>query len=322
MRSTEALNKRQNWADIAKAFSIILLVSWHADGFHWLFSYLRMPLFFLVSGYFAYNAIHNADAKKFFRDKVGNMMYLYVVWSLIVTVALYIFADRGRVAYHLENWLHILWQPLPTMWFIYALAVAFVICRLLRSLTFVPVLVVSLLLFLVVEINISGNVGFIDKVIKLFPFFWIGLKAPKAVGKAVEVGKVWFPVTFAAYFALAWYGKNIPDSLFGFYYFITALIGIVSVAGLSMFISRFSFAAFLSAIGGATVYIYLMHRPALYYLEGVLKKLDIEFVGLTALTVLTVVVACYWVGKWMTNTKGLRHLLSAPWVARKVRVMK
>ncbi|WP_018983097.1 acyltransferase family protein [Salinimonas chungwhensis] len=313
---------REDWADIAKAFSIILLVSWHAEGFHWLFSYLRMPLFFLVSGYFARSAIYRADQTKFYRDKLGNMVYLYVLWSFIITVCLYIFADKGRVAYHMENLLQIFWQPLPTLWFIYALALAFLISRIIRSMPFVPVLVVSLLLYFVVEINLSGNVGFADKLVKLFPFFWIGLKSQELISKAVGKIESLFPFAFVVYFIAAWFGQYLSEPYFGPFYFLVALIGIFAIAGMSQFLCRFSFAALLSGIGGATVYIYLMHRPALYYFNGVVKKLGLDFVGLGVIKVAVVVLACYYLGKWMRNTKGLRHLLSAPWAARKIRVMK
>ena len=313
---------RQSWADIAKAFSIILLVSWHAEGFHWIFSYLRMPLFFLVSGFFAYSAMFKQPARAFFVNKVGNMLYLYVVWSLIVTVFLYIYADRGRVAYHFENLAHIFWIPLPTLWFIYALACAFVLARLLRQLPFVPVLVASLLAYALVDIDISGNVGFIDKFAKLFPFFWIGFKAREAVSALVTIVSSWFPLLFLVYFPLGYLGLSVPDTVFGYYFFVTGLIGIFAVLGLAKALESYRFSNFLAAIGGATVYIYLMHRPALYYFEGVLKKLNIDFVGIGILKVTIIVLACFYVGKWMKKTRGLHHLLSAPWVPEKTRVMK
>ncbi len=250
------------------------------------------------------------------------MIYLYVIWSTILTIFLYIFADRERVLYHFNNLWQVFWQPLPTLWFIYALAISFVLARVIRGISFTPIILIFSLLYFLADINISGNVGFTDKFIKLFPFFWIGLKLPEFISKSVSSAKNIFPLSFIIYFVLAWLGLRVPSTIFPLYFFCVSILGIYSVAGLSAYLTKFSIASILTSIGGATVYIYLMHRPALYYFEGFLKITDISFPGIVAFEVLIVIISCYLMGKYLRNVPVLKYTLSAPWVSPRVRVMK
>ena len=79
---------RVAWADIAKAFSMILLVAYTLVGDHLYLNemliFVRMPLFFFVSGLFGYRVVTATSFRELMRDKVTNFIYLYVLWEFIL----------------------------------------------------------------------------------------------------------------------------------------------------------------------------------------------------------------------------------------------
>ena len=103
---------RLDWADTAKGLLIVLVVFWHVV----MKSYLtidwrlgipipgawgliaditypvRMPLFFLISGCFAANAVARPWAAVF-RSRVVRFLYLYLLWTLIHMVTMWAFPD-------------------------------------------------------------------------------------------------------------------------------------------------------------------------------------------------------------------------------------
>ena len=130
---------RSRWVDAAKGLSIVLVVLFHATlvdgqppdtGPWWVvnavFATLRMPLFFLVSGLFAASALRRSWAD-LLRGRVLQLVYVYVLW---LTVRELYFAGLGRG-------LDLSWQayvlPDSDMWFLYVLAIFFVVARALRS---------------------------------------------------------------------------------------------------------------------------------------------------------------------------------------------
>ena len=46
----------------------------------------RMPLFFFVSGLFAWRVVTRTDFESFAREKVGNLVYLYLLWATLLFV--------------------------------------------------------------------------------------------------------------------------------------------------------------------------------------------------------------------------------------------
>ena len=80
---------RVDWADTAKAVSIVLLVFWTLEGtslhVNRMLNLARMPLFFFVSGLFAWRVVTRTDFGTFARDKVGNLVYLYLLWATLLS---------------------------------------------------------------------------------------------------------------------------------------------------------------------------------------------------------------------------------------------
>ena len=68
-------------------------------------------------------------------DKVTNFIYLYVLWEFILYLTTKVASLYLRGWPPLDNlrMLSLLWDPLFNIWFLYALAIAFLIAWLLRA---------------------------------------------------------------------------------------------------------------------------------------------------------------------------------------------
>ena len=125
--------ERVAWADIAKAFSMILLVAYtlHGDGIYLnqMLTFVRMPLFFFVSGLFGYRVVTATSFRTLMRDKVTNFVYLYVLWEVILYLVIRVVSHHVQGFPPLEGlrMLSLLWDPMFNIWFLYALALAFLI---------------------------------------------------------------------------------------------------------------------------------------------------------------------------------------------------
>ena len=145
--------ERLRWPDVAKGASILLVVLHHlvvkdynflvapafasiGDLWHGL-SYglkpVRMPLFFVVSGFFAAGAIARPWRSSWRR--IVSSYYLYLVW-LTVFIGIYAIErdlPANRVTSVTDLLGELVWAA-SSMWFLYALAVYFVIAKALRGL--------------------------------------------------------------------------------------------------------------------------------------------------------------------------------------------
>ena len=144
---------RLAWADAGKGVCIVLVVLHHlvtkhydlvltGDGFaesFWLavtetLKPVRMPLFFVISGMFAAGAVHR-PWRDVTRRRVATPYYLYAVWLLVHAVvfsaATALPMNRTRSVGELAGDLVL---ASTQLWYLYALAVYFVLAKLLRPL--------------------------------------------------------------------------------------------------------------------------------------------------------------------------------------------
>lgn len=92
----------------------------------------RMPLFFLVAGLFAQKALF-ADRRTFLDGKVVHFAYFYFLWSVIQIGIKMIPHSGGNWDITYVNLLMIPIQPFAVLWFIYELAIFFLVLRALRD---------------------------------------------------------------------------------------------------------------------------------------------------------------------------------------------
>jgi uncharacterized membrane protein YcfT len=141
---------REKWPDVAKGVCIILVVLWHVVTKHYQrvdwdtplpFSAawgalgeqllpLRMPLFFTISGVFATGAV-NRPWPTLIRTRIGKFACLYAVWLVIHTAVMWF--TPGFDTAHARGPLELVEQLTITptnLWYLYALALYFLIARL------------------------------------------------------------------------------------------------------------------------------------------------------------------------------------------------
>jgi len=166
-------HERLSWPDVAKGACILLVVLHHVilkdyiflvgaafdpveDTWHdltYALKPVRMPLFFAVSGFFAASAVARPWRASWRR--IASGYYLYVVW-LGVYVGVYSLErdiPANRVVSVADLFGELAWAA-SSMWFLYALAVYFVVAKLLRRIP--PAAVVGAAATLSVSVSALG----------------------------------------------------------------------------------------------------------------------------------------------------------------------
>ncbi|MCS5717752.1 CapA family protein [Herbiconiux sp. CPCC 205763] len=193
--SSPTTTTREAWGDALKGALIILVVLWHVvmksylqidwqigvpiPGIWGLFGDViwtfLMPLFLLVSGYFAAKAYTRAWSEVA-RTRVIRFLYLYLLWTLIHAATLWAFPDFPTlVPRSVGQFVEFVTISPPDTWYLYALAVYFLVAKALSRVR--PWLVISAAAVL----SIAVSAGFIEIVsnrgslLYNFTFFLLGL---------------------------------------------------------------------------------------------------------------------------------------------------
>lgn len=307
------------WADLAKAFSILLLVYWTAVGdslyFNEMLILVRMPLFFFVSGLFAYRVIIQPDWTAFLRDKMGNLLYLYALWIgiLFLTTDLVAHVMYDRPIDPVRQ-LQLFWDPIFTIWFLYALAVAFLVARLVRRVPVWIVMIGAMTLYLAtVATGDWRYLPFLERIVRLFPFFWLGLISLPLMASLVERFQRFWLVAIAAFLALAYAVFDSALNAWGPITFAVSMLGIMAMLLLARRLADQSWSRPLTIVGATTLAVYVTHKISLFYLGHGLNAFDIDFPGMDGLMVIPAVVAGALFGLWAPRSPWTAWLLAAPW---------
>ena len=145
--NTPSRQSRIDSVDYAKGICIILVVMMHstlgvekaAGASSWLNEFVewarpfRMPDFFLISGLFLASRI-NLPWRGYLDTKVLHFAYFYVLWMTIQFLTKgYGFYQESGTAGAFAAYLWAFVEPFGTLWFIYLLAVFFVITKIGRA---------------------------------------------------------------------------------------------------------------------------------------------------------------------------------------------
>lgn len=136
---------RLDWVDTAKGFCIILVVLMHvAGGFEgalqrasWIDPFIdwakqfRMPGFFLLSGLLAPRVV-GRDWPDFLDRRIAPFAYFYLLWLAINCLLRFPVWGEGGVAALLGSFALGLVEPFGMLWFIYMLAVFFMVTKAVR----------------------------------------------------------------------------------------------------------------------------------------------------------------------------------------------
>jgi uncharacterized membrane protein YcfT len=176
---------RVDWVDFAKGICIILVVMMHStlgvekamgqtgalnDFIAWAKPF-RMPDFFLISGLFLARRIH-APWRQYVDSKVVHFAYFYILWMTIQ----YALKGPGLAAEHgaahavAQYGLGFL-QPFGTLWFIYLLAIFFVVTKWLKD---VPPLLVFIMAALLEMLPLHTGWLVVDEFAARYVYFFVG----------------------------------------------------------------------------------------------------------------------------------------------------
>lgn len=275
---------RAAWVDVAKGTSICLVVVWHAIGdavkLNEALIFLRMPLFFFAAGLFA-RANFSANGSNRVFLKIVNFMWLFLVWSIILFVLIIvpqlINQGGGYSAAFLDLAL-LFFEPPLTIWFIYALAVSFLFVFLVKDVPISVILLITIVAFIISSGD--GNwrsVFFWERILRLLPFFILGLIAIRPLDVVVERFNALGPLLISIFGALAYlvYFSSIVYS--GTLVFLVSLFGVFSTMLLSGFLARFQIGTILARVGSDSLVIYLMHKIFLFLFDVCLSLIDFDY---------------------------------------------
>lgn len=325
MTQPKTFQQRLAHIDAAKGVSIFLVVYWHAVDDRLVFNealwMLRMPLFFFASGLFAAKALE-LDWRAFLTNKVGNILYLYVFWTFLVFVTTILVAQvLGPDPINWRQPFMLFIEPPRTLWFMYALAVSFILAKLLKPL---PSLFVFAALLALYCWSISGGdwrtVPFYEKVIRLFPFFYLAMWVRRPFLDLVERHhkRGWLALGLFVLGAMALFLS--PFANWGVLTFAIGLLGVFGVTMSFRAIPNSRLTSLAANIGNRSLLVYVMHRIPLFYMEN---AMEVTGVAINATTMSVVA----FIATWLCLLIGEKILLpvffwmfDAPWLAPKARL--
>lgn len=287
-------NEHQTWVDVAKGVCILLVVLYHVVEKQFLPSFqlpsvardawtavvmglvpLRMPLFFLVSGFLAARSL-TRSWRTTAGPRVLSPYYLYVVWLLIHLVWFTVgpdIADEGRALDSVPDFLFNLVLASTSLWYLYALATYFVLAKALRASRW-PVLGAAALLNVAVAAQWLPVTGQTTALLQNLVYFLLGIYMPDMVRRWASIP--WRRTT-AISTAVVLFGllvlkraldaDGVPGLLL-----VLSLLACVAGASASAWASAVSLRGtdVLARLGRRTLAIYVFHLPLLAVLQALI----------------------------------------------------
>lgn len=138
---------RIDWVDAAKGMSILLVVVHHmvylmephglvpgpVSALNMALASLRMPLFFLASGLFAWAPL-SGSWRILLHKRVAFFLYLFLLWTFLQGVLFWALPPGVAPPDAARTWSELAWEavlPGPAMWFLFALAAFSIVGKLL-----------------------------------------------------------------------------------------------------------------------------------------------------------------------------------------------
>lgn len=328
MTSAISAKPRVDWVDYAKGICIILVVMMHstlgvekaAGQLSWLNGFIewarpfRMPDFFLISGLFLASRI-NKPWREYADSKVIHFLYFYILWMNIqfLTKAAGLYADAG-LAGVIQGYLMGYVQPYGTLWFIYILAIFFVVTKLVKTVP--PLLVFAAAALLEMAPIETGSMlvdEFASRYVYFFAGYWLARHIFRFANAAGELGAVSLAsglILWAAFnHALVTGGYSHTPGIglaLGF-------IGACAVVSSGVLLSKFRAAEAIRYCGQNSIVIYLAFFLFMAASRTILLKTGvIADLGIVSL----IVTACGVVGSlllfWAVRNTRLSFLFRRP----------
>jgi uncharacterized membrane protein YcfT len=320
--------KRIDWVDYAKGICILWVVALYATDFvqsntgmvSWMQTVgdfaqpFRMPDFFLLSGLFVARVL-NRPLRAYIDSKVLYFVYFYLIWATLKFVNMNAGALLGPDALALlPQYLHLLVEP-PTgpLWFIYILAVFFIVVRLVRNVP--PVVVLAVAAALQIS-DLHTGIKVFDKFSMYFVFFYSGYLFSRYVFQAAEwaldharLAVAVFAMWFAVHLSLFLLGWTLLPGL----NLVLGYAGAGAILLLGTMCSRKSWMNWLAYLGRNSIVVYLGFVIPLGLLRRFVVSPHVTLdIGLLALLVTALSIIGALLLYWSVRHTPLRFLFVRP----------
>ena len=321
-------DSRINWVDYAKGVCIILVVLMHstlgvekaAGTVSWLHGFItwakpfRMPDFFLISGLFLAMRV-NRPWREYFDSKVLHFAYFYILWMSIQfafkAYGLYLSAGATRV---LQDYALGFVEPFGTLWFIYMLAVFFVVAKLTRN---VPPLFVFAVAAVLEFAGIQSGYLVVDEFAARFVYFFAGYwLASNVFYFAAKVNELPAPTIFSWLVIWGFFNSFMVYKGFAQLPGISLPMGFIgagAVISTGVLLSKLNFAKPIRYAGENSIVIYL----AFFLFMALTRSLLLKFELISNLSVVALLTTAAGIGGsvmlfWFTRNNKLDFLFRRP----------
>ncbi|WFE44850.1 acyltransferase [Verrucosispora sp. WMMD1129] len=285
---------RLTWVDVAKGGCILLVLLWHVivkdylqidwrldvpvlgawGTFGELLLPMRMPLFFTISGMLAATAVQR-PWRSVARPRAARFLYLYGVWLVIHTAVLALAPDFPTDrASDLGGLLAQLTVTPSNLWYLYALALYFVLAKALRRCHPAVLLVAAGTLSAVAAAGLVDTPGNRGGLYQNLVFFLAGLHlrgyvlrfADAVTGRRLLLAGAAYAVALAAVAATG--TARLP----GVAPLVSVLAVLFGIAVAVRLARRPVVGEPLAALGRQTLPIYVLHMPVLALLHRLIAE--------------------------------------------------
>jgi len=323
--------RRIEWIDLVKAASVLLVVFMHASNtlvdlggtgsvattlqlLNHLVEPLRMPMFFLVSGMLAASAVRRPWSAS--TNRTTGMLYLYVLWMLLY------FGFTALFGATVPDPLGSIVLARSGFWYLYAMAIFFVIARLLRNQPGWLVVAVALLpnILRPVTDQILGQLipgTLFTSMAMNLAFFLVGIHFKDLVAAAAQRATPQHVAVLGVLAAGAGLVFLRSPQMVGQSLLPLSVLWLGFGVGLAALITRSGVPAWARYVGSRTLAVYVMQWPVLFivtsYLPGwtvshPLAQLAFPFVFTAGVAALAL---------WLYSMPATAWLFRAPtWVTR------
>lgn len=289
---------RHGWIDYARGIAIILVLYRHVyEGLkhstvsvagyenieyaNILFFSFRMPLFFIVSGFFVAASLQKRGLNSFISTKVKTILYPYFLWGVIQISLQLVFSHLINTQRTVSDYLDLFYLPrnIEQFWYLYALfnvSVLYAIIKVYIKPTAFQNIVLGLIFFYgsAVMSRESISIGFLHDILHYYLFYAIGdasarfIREPKLV-QTLQNGKTLLVllIPFAATQAYFLYENlkykteyfDFVENYQPFIFIIIALSGCAFIISLAFCLQKWNILKWLRDLGQHSLYIYVSH---------------------------------------------------------------
>ncbi|WP_339349140.1 acyltransferase family protein [uncultured Alteromonas sp.] len=287
------MEKRLEWIDTLKGISIILVVYYHAvllpysipfklnifertlfDSANYFFIYnlapLRMPLFFMISGFLVNSSVCNKSWKAVSHSRIGTYIYVFCLWAIIQNLLVGLMGgsdsssdslvSNSIYAISVSDFLSSAVKGVSSLWYLYALVIFFILTKLCK---FSSITLIFLAFLLSIYSTLEPISFPYNGMLYCYLFFVIGVFWGKAFFTGIE--------NFSLLKNMVILSMGVGIIVLGRYYdlkfkLLESFFAIYIVTLITINLFKIGFPLqIVSYIGRNTLPIYIIHRPLIEF---------------------------------------------------------